>query len=79
MIGRINAKQNLTGYISDKQTITGLIIGVQPLSGKLNKSIKLSGSLLAKGGLTATLNPYKQTLPENYCLITWNGSYLTVS
>lgn len=55
------------------------ITGTEPYEGEYSVTPSASEQILETEGLRMTQNVTIAPIPNNYGLITWNGSYLTVS
>lgn len=71
---------NITAYDeASNGNIDGALGDMQSIIGALAAGASLGGSLSSGGALNGELSLPGAYIPSNYGLITWNGSYLTVS
>lgn len=92
--GSINTGQTISGAISQKASVTAKIavrreingklsipsaVGVNPYGGEYEVTPTREKQVLATSGRYLQKNVVINPIPQNYGLITWDGSTLTVS
>ena len=90
--GSLTAEQSLAGVLSGEQGLAGQLSGDNGLTGGLaplkiysvytgvtEVTPSASTQTLSTAGLVVQSDITVNPIPSNYGLITWNGSFLTVS
>ena len=84
MSADLSATENIQGALSLEENVTADIslpssIGGQPYTGEYEVTPNLEIQVLNTNGKSMRSNVTINPIPSNYGLITWNGSFLTVS
>ena len=84
LIGTLSGGSTINGTLSGGSTIHGsmsvpITINTNPFEGAYEYTPSNEAQIIEINGLRATDNITINAIPNNYGLITWNGSILTVS
>lgn len=84
LVGTLSAEKGMTGTLSAVGTLSGSIVldgtpSYERYDGEYEVEPSADEQVLNMAYKIATANVVVKPIPQNYGLITWNGSFLTVS